>query len=80
VRTDLALTIALAAVCAAWFTDHVALVVGIGRRGPWWRGLLAFVVVPLAPFFGWLARLRVRSVLWVALVVAYAALRARASV
>lgn len=75
---DLAITLALAAAAALWFTIHVALSVGLLRRRPRWRGLVAFVVAPLAPVFGFGARLRVRSVLWVVLAVAYAILRFRA--
>ena len=77
-RSDLAITIALSAVAALWFTFHVALAVGLIRRHPRWLGLLAFVVAPLAPVFGFGARLRIRSVAWVVLAIAYAVLRARA--
>lgn len=75
---DLVLTIALAAVTALWFTFHVALAVGLIRRHPRWRGLLAFFVAPLAPVFGFGAGLRVRSVAWLVLAIAYVVLRARA--
>ncbi len=78
VRADLILTVALAAVAASWFTLHVALSVGLLRRPPRWRGLVGFVVAPLAPVFGFTARLRVRSALWIVLAVAYAVLRFRA--
>lgn len=77
-RADLLLTVALAAVAALWFTLHVALSVGLLRRHPRWRGLLGFFVAPLAPVFGFGARLRVRSALWIVLAVAYVVLRVRA--
>ena len=78
VRADLILTAALSVALAAWVTDHVALSVGLMRRRPRWRGLVALLVAPLAPVFGFGARLRVRSVLWIAFAVAYVALRLRA--
>jgi hypothetical protein len=78
VRSDLVVTVALAAVAASWFTFHVALSVGLLRRHPRWRGLVGFLVAPLAPFFGLSARLRVRSVAWIVLAVAYLILRMRA--
>lgn len=77
-RADLILTLALSVALAAWVTDHVALSVGLMRRPPRWRGLVALLVAPLAPVFGFGARLRVRSVLWIVLAIAYVALRVRA--
>jgi hypothetical protein len=78
VRSDLILTAALSFAAAAWLTDHVALSVGLLRRRPRWRGLVGFLLAPLAPVFGFSARLRVRSVLWLVFAIAYAVLRARA--
>ncbi|MGZ3419996.1 MAG: hypothetical protein ACXWUG_23900 [Polyangiales bacterium] len=77
-RSDLVVTIALSVASAAWVTVHVALSVGLLRRQPRWRGLLGFFVAPLAPLFGFAAKLRVRSLLWVVLAVAYVMLRIRA--
>lgn len=77
-RADLVVTIALSVALAAWVTDHVALSVGLLRRQPRWRGLVAFVVAPLAPVFGFGARLWFRSALWIALAIAYVVLRLRA--
>jgi hypothetical protein len=75
---DLALTLALSAALAAWVTVHVALAVGLLRRPPRWRGVVAFFVAPVAPFLGFAAKLRVRSVMWLAFAIAYALLRWRA--
>lgn len=77
-RTDLIVTVALAVVAALWFTIHVALSVGLLRRHPRWRGLVGFLIAPLAPFFGFAARLRIRSVAWIVLAIAYAVLRFKA--
>ncbi|MBI2389975.1 MAG: hypothetical protein HYV09_10330 [Deltaproteobacteria bacterium] len=76
--TDLIVTVALSVALAAWVTDHVALSVGLLRRKPRWRGVVALIVAPLAPVFGFGARLRLRSALWIVLAIAYVALRLRA--
>jgi hypothetical protein len=52
---------------------HVTLVIGLFRRDPWWRGLLALLVPPLAPFWGYEARLTGRVTLWVASLAVYLA-------
>jgi hypothetical protein len=52
---------------------HVTLVIGLFRRGPWWRGLLALLVPPLAPFWGYEARLKGRVTLWVVSLALYLA-------
>jgi len=46
--------------------SHVSLSVGLGLLGPWHRGLVAFLVPPLAPFWGLHTKLRKRALLWVA--------------
>lgn len=76
---DVLLTLTLSLALAAWLTDHIALAVGLMRRAPRWRGFVALVVAPLAPLFGFLAKLRVRSALWLVLAIVYAFLRWRAS-
>jgi hypothetical protein len=52
---------------------HVTLVIGLLRRDPWWHGLVALVVVPLAPYWGYEAKLRRRATLWVTSLVVYLA-------
>jgi hypothetical protein len=54
-------------------TAHVTLLVGLAARAPRWRALVALVVPPLAPYWGWQA-LRRRSVAWMAGAGAYAVL------
>jgi hypothetical protein len=63
---------------AAVVTAHVTLVVGLAGRTPRWRALVALVVPPLAPYWGW-DGLRRRSVLWMVGAAAYAVLRVVAS-
>jgi hypothetical protein len=79
ITRDLVLTVLLSVALAAWITDHVALAVALLRRKPRWRGPVAFVVVPLAPVFGFMEKLRVRSALWLLLAIAYGVLRWKAS-
>ena len=62
---DLALMFGLAASLGLLLASHVALSVGLGVLGPWHRGLVAFVVPPLAPFWGYQGRLHTRSLLWI---------------
>lgn len=61
---DLLLIFVLAGSFGLLVTAHVALVVGLSLRSPRWRGLLALVVPPLAPYWGWEERMRVRAALW----------------
>jgi hypothetical protein len=56
---------------AGLVTTHVALTMGLLRRSPWWRGLVAFFVPPLAPWWGWQGRMRFRGVLWIVAALAY---------
>lgn len=58
---------------ATLVTVHVTLAIGLARRGPRWRALVAFVVAPLAPWWGWQERMRLRGVLWVVAAVVYGA-------
>ena len=52
---------------------HVTLVIALLRREPWWRGLVALVVPPLAPYWGYEEKLRGRVTLWVATLAIYLA-------
>jgi hypothetical protein len=58
---------------ASLVTAHVALAIGLARRRGVWAALVAFVVVPLAPWWGWRARMRARGVIWVLAAGAYLA-------
>jgi hypothetical protein len=70
---DLALLGLLSVAVGLHLVAHVSLVIGLLRRDPWWRGAVALVVPPLAPFWGYEARLRGRVTLWVATLVVYLA-------
>jgi hypothetical protein len=76
---DLALMFGLAASLGLLLASHVALSVGLALLGPWYRGLVAFLVPPLAPFWGYHGRLHARSSLWIlSLVIHLACLTAAA--
>jgi hypothetical protein len=60
-------------------TMHLALVFGLAVRPPRWRALVALVVPPLAPWWGYADKMRVRTFAWIGCAVAYAALRWAAS-
>ena len=62
---DLALIIVLAISAGVLAATHVSLSVGLSRIGPWHRGLLAFAVPPLAPFWGYHGKLHTRSLIWI---------------
>jgi hypothetical protein len=70
---DLALIGLLSVAVGLHLVAHVTLVIGLFRRDPWWRGLLALLVPPLAPFWGYEARLRGRVTLWVVSLAVYLA-------
>lgn len=70
---DLALMFGLAASFGLLLASHVALSVGLSVLGPWYRGLVAFVLPPLAPFWGYHGKLHGRALLWVLSLVAHLA-------
>jgi hypothetical protein len=45
-------------------TAHVCTVVGLARRTPRWRGLIALFAVPLAPYWAIRERLWFRAAAW----------------
>ena len=61
---------------ATLVTAHVALAAGLSARAPRWRGAVALVVPPLAPWWGWRTRLRARTALWMTAAAIYLALLA----
>jgi hypothetical protein len=51
---------------------HLALVVGLSRQKPAWRGAVAFVLPPLAPYWGWSSGMRAPASVWLAALGAFA--------
>jgi hypothetical protein len=66
----------LAVALAAFLAAHVTLVAGLARARPRWRAVAALVVLPLAPWWGRGAGLRVATVVWCAALALYAAVAA----
>jgi hypothetical protein len=76
---DLALLLIPSLAFGLFVTAHVALSAALFWRKPRWRGLLALIFPPLAPFWGWSAGLRVWSALWLLALLVYVAGFAAAS-
>jgi hypothetical protein len=72
VTRDIVVLAALIGAFATLVTAHVTLALGLARRRPRWRAPVAFVVPPLAPYWGWAGGMRVRATIWFVAVVVYA--------
>jgi len=68
---DFALLALISVAVGLHLVAHVTLVIGLLRRDPWWHGLVAFVVPPLAPYWGYEAKLRGRVTLWLTTLAIY---------
>jgi hypothetical protein len=73
VALDFALLALISVAVGLHLVAHVTLVIGLLRRDPWWHGLVAFVVPPLAPYWGYEAKLRGRVTLWITTLAVYLA-------
>jgi hypothetical protein len=62
----------IASALAVFLAAHVALVAGLARRHAWWRAVVALLVPPLAPWWGYRAGLRVATIAWCAALALYA--------
>lgn len=70
---DLALVAVLVSSFALGLTAHVAIAIGLARRRPRRRALLALVLPPLAPIWALRARLFGRAAVWLGAFAIYAA-------
>jgi len=68
---DLVVSASIILAFATLVTAHVALAAGLVARRPWWRGPVALVVAPLAPYWGFRERMRARAAVWGAAFVVY---------
>ena len=68
---DLAILLTLVVSFGVLVTVHVWLAVALSRKKPWWRGVVALIVPPLAPYFGLTSSLRKLSVVWLTAFCAY---------
>ena len=76
---DLAVVITLIAAFGLLVSVHVALAVGLSLRTPRWRGVLALIIPPLAPYWGLDAGMRARSVTWLSALALYVIARIAAA-
>jgi hypothetical protein len=68
---DLIVVATLVIALALFITAHVTITYGLAWRQPRWRALVAFFVAPLAPFWAWREKMRIRAGIWVAALVLY---------
>ena len=61
-------------------TTHLALAAGLSLKPPRWRGPLALLVPPLAPYWGMQEHMRLRASLWVAALMIYIVARMLAGI
>lgn len=64
-RMDIAIMLTLVGSFAILCTVHLAIAIGLALHKPRWKGLLALLVFPLAPYWGHEVRMRLRVLLWV---------------
>ena len=68
---DIAILVVLVSAFAFLVTTHLALSLALCIRLSWWRGLLALLVPPLAPYWGYESGFRVAAALWLIFVFVY---------
>jgi hypothetical protein len=68
---DLIVVISLIVAFALLITAHVAITYGLVKRAPRWRAPVAFFVVPLAPYWAWREKMKVRAGIWTGALVLY---------
>ena len=67
------LTIVLGLSLVVEMAAHLGLLVGIAKRDPRrWRALVAFMIPPLAPYWGWQLGLTRRTHVWLGALAVYA--------
>jgi len=72
---DVILLISLTVTFAVLLTVHVALAAALLGREPWWRGAVALVVPPLAPYWAYREQMVLRAAVWTISAVVYVSLR-----
>ena len=70
---DIAVIVTLVGSFALLVSVHLTLAAGLVWRRQYWRGALALVLPPLAPYWGFGTGMRLRSILWVAALGLYVA-------
>jgi len=62
---DIAIMLTLVGSFAILCTAHLALALGLTLKKPRWKGFVALVLAPLAPYWGHAARMRPLPAVWV---------------
>jgi hypothetical protein len=68
---DLVVVVMLVLAFALFLTAHVALLYGLAVRAPRWRAAAAFFFAPLAVYWGFRERMRIRAGIWSAALALY---------
>lgn len=68
---DLVVVVTLVLAFALFITAHVAIVYGLAFRAPRWRAPAALLVAPLAVYWAWRERMRIRAGIWGAALALY---------
>ena len=68
---DLVVVITLVLSFALFITAHVAIVYGLAVRTPRWRAAAALVLAPLAVYWAWREKMRIRAGIWGAALALY---------
>jgi hypothetical protein len=68
---DIAILGTLVLTFALLVTAHVTIVLGLLRRAPRWRSVVALVVAPLAPYWAIRGKMYVRAAAWLLGAVGY---------
>jgi len=76
---DLIVILTLSGAFGLLITAHAVLSVSLMLREPRWRGVVALLVPPFAPYWGMEERMRFRSGIWLAALVVYLAARIAAA-
>jgi hypothetical protein len=71
VTRDLVVFIATVIAFATLVTAHVLIAIGLLGLPRRWRAPAALIVVPLAPWWAWREKMRVRGLLWTLAALAY---------
>jgi len=77
--SDIAVLAGLILGFAVLVTAHLCIVVGLARRQPRWRSLVALVIAPLAPYWALRDRMYVRGASWLLAAIGYVVARVLAT-
>jgi len=68
---DIVVVPALVLAFALFVTSHVAITYGLAFRPPRWRAAAGFFFPPVAAYWAWRERMRVRAGIWAVALVLY---------